>query len=113
MKIDETIEWLYDLKHYIKYDEQAEAMYLAIDALKLKKELIEEIPTFEHILNAQYEIFNKYDLSGSHTDVELIAWNENGRIMQDIQWLLDRLKECEIPKAEPPFAADTNVGDKE
>lgn len=76
------------------------------DALKLKKELIEEIPTFEHILNAQYEIFNKYDLSGSHTDVELIAWNENGRIMQDIQWLLDRLKECEIPKAE--YGGDDN-----
>lgn len=87
----EAIDWLYDLKHDIKYDEQAEALDIALDALKLKKELIEEIPTFKHILNAQYEIFNKYKPFDSHTDIELIAWDENGRIMQDIQWLLDRL----------------------
>lgn len=31
MKIDEAIEWLYDLKHYIKYDEQAEALDIAIE----------------------------------------------------------------------------------
>lgn len=45
MDIDEAIEWLYDLKHDIIYDEQAEALDMAIDSLgkqKPKKPIIKE-----------------------------------------------------------------------
>lgn len=42
MKIEEAIEWLYDLKHYIKYDEQAEALCMAIEALE------KQIPKVEY-----------------------------------------------------------------
>lgn len=103
MDYEETIKYF---KHRLecgqcgKNTTQRKAFEIALDTLNFKKELIEEIPTFEHILNAQYEIFNKYEPFGSHTDVERIAWDESGRIMQDLQWLLDRLKECEIPEAE-------------
>lgn len=33
MEYEEAIEWLYGLKHYIKYDEQADALNMAIEAL--------------------------------------------------------------------------------
>lgn len=110
MTIDEVIERIEEVMQIIKaqhmcksmdgectkedvedYKARFEALKHALDTLKLKKELIEEIPTFKHILNAQYEIFYKYKPFDSHTDIELIAWSESGRIMQDIQWLLDRL----------------------
>lgn len=45
MKIDEAIEWLYDLKHYITYDEQADAIDIAIECIH--KQMPKAEPTSE------------------------------------------------------------------
>lgn len=37
LETDEAIEWLYDMKHDIKHDERAEALDMAIEALRKKE----------------------------------------------------------------------------
>lgn len=61
------------------------------DALQLKAELKKELPVFKHILDIQYEIFNKYDLY-NHTEIEQMAFNEFGNTAQELQWLIGRLE---------------------
>lgn len=36
MTYERVTEWLYDMKHYIKYDEQAEALDIAIDCIGMR-----------------------------------------------------------------------------
>lgn len=61
------------------------------DALQLKAELEKALSTLKHIVDIQYEIFNKYDLY-NHTEIEQIAFNEFGNTAQELQWLIGRLE---------------------
>lgn len=54
MNKEVAIEWLYDLKHYIKYDEQAEALDIAIEDVgrQIPKKPIHD----HHCPNCEYGI---------------------------------------------------------
>lgn len=74
-------------------DEMHDALVMAIEALKLKDELMQEIPNFKEVISANYEMFMKYDVN-DHTEIEQIAFDNFDKTVQDLQWLVDRL-ECD------------------
>lgn len=67
MTKERTIEWLYDLKHYIKYDEQAEALDVAIEdvgrQIPKKPSMFDEcgnVTATDRCCKCHKVIYNKY-----------------------------------------------------
>lgn len=80
------VEWEYPMDYQVAFE-------TAIEALKLKDELMQEISNFKEVISANYEMFMKYDVN-DHTEIEQIAFDNFDKTVQDLQWLVDRL-ECD------------------
>lgn len=93
-------------------DCQAKTYETAMDALRFREELIKELPYIKDMIKAQYKIFEAVKLEEDTSDIEKLAWDESGKLLQTLQAIRDKLEgqpiEAVVEEVEPARVKKTH-----